>query len=203
MGMIPRTTKERYPQYIRVLRAFKSRGKHTATSHEIAKEMNIGDTSVRRDLSFLGKLGRQGLGYDVDYLINSFIKEIIPNEPENIVLFGLGNMGKALVKYNTFTDKTGAIVAIFEANPDLVGEYDGIPVYHISEIEKKLPADATIAIMAIPKDVVNGVATILIQKGIKAFINFSDGEIRTRAKVVVQKFDLISMIQEVIYSLKK
>lgn len=200
---IPRTTKERYPQYIRVLRSFKARGKHKVTSHDIAKEMNIGDTSVRRDLSFLGKLGRQGLGYDVDYLINSFLKEIVPNEAENIVLFGLGNMGKALVKYNTFTDKTGEIVAIFDANPNLAGEYDGIPVYHISELDKKLPPDTKIAIMAVPKEVVNGLALTLIQKGVKAFINFSDGEIRTRARVVVQKFDLISMIQEVVYSFKK
>ena len=118
-------------------------------------------------------------------------------------MFGLVNMGKALVKYNTFTDKTGEIVAIFDANPNLVGEYDGIPVYHISELDKKLPPDTKIAIMAVPKEVVNGLALTLIQKGVKAFINFSDGEIRTRARVVVQKFDLISMIQEVVYSFKK
>ena len=111
-------------------------------------------------------------------------------------------MGKALVKYNGFVDKTGEIVAIFEANEDLIGEYDGIPVYHISELTKKLPAEVKIAIMAIPKEVVNDVANILIQKGIKTFINFSDGEIRTRAKVVIKKFDLISMIQEAIYTSK-
>lgn len=203
MEHIPHTTKDRYPQYIRVLRSFKSRGKLNVTSHDIAKEMNIGDTSVRRDLSFLGKLGRQGLGYDVDFLLGRFINEVVPNEREDIVLCGLGNMGKALVKYNGFVDKTGEIVAIFEANEDLVGEFEGIPVYHISEISKKLPQEAKIAIMAVPKEVVNDVATTLIQKGIKTFINFSDGDIRTRSKVVVKKFDLVSMIQEAIYSSQK
>lgn len=204
MENIPHTTRERYPHYIRVLRAFKSRGKLSVTSHEIAKEMNIGDTSVRRDLSFLGKLGRQGLGYDVDYLLNKFMNEVVPNEREDIVLCGLGNMGKALVKYNGFADKTGEIVAIFEANPYLLGEFDGIPVYHIKEISKKLPKEAKIAIMAIPKEVVNDVAVELMQKGIKTFINFSDGEIRTKSKgVVVKKFDLVSMIQEAIYTSKE
>ena len=203
MDHIPHTTKDRYPQYIRVLRSFKSRGKLNVTSHDIAKEMNIGDTSVRRDLSFLGKLGRQGLGYDVDFLLGRFINEVVPNEREDIVLCGLGNMGKALVKYNGFVDKTGEIVAIFEANEDLVGEFEGIPVYHISEISRKLPQEAKIAIMAIPKEVVNDVANILMQKGIKTFINFSDGDIRTRSKVVVKKFDLVSMIQEAIYSSQK
>lgn len=203
MEHIPHTTRDRYPQYIRVLRSFKSRGKLNVTSHDIAKEMNIGDTSVRRDLSFLGKLGRQGLGYDVDFLLGRFINEVVPNEREDIVLCGLGNMGKALVKYNGFVDKTGEIVAIFEANEDLVGEFEGIPVYHISEISRKLPAEAKIAIMAIPKEVVNDVANILMQKGIKTFINFSDGDIRTRSKVVVKKFDLVSMIQEAIYSSQK
>lgn len=203
MEHIPHTTKDRYPQYIRVLRSFKSRGKLNATSHDIAKEMNIGDTSVRRDLSFLGKLGRQGLGYDVDFLLGRFINEVVPNEREDIVLCGLGNMGKALVKYNGFVDKTGEIVAIFEANEDLIGEFEGIPVYHISEISRKLPQEAKIAIMAVPKEVVNDVATTLMQKGIKTFINFSDGDIRTRSKVVVKKFDLVSMIQEAIYSSQK
>ena len=84
MEHIPHTTKDRYPQYIRVLRSFKSRGKLNVTSHDIAKEMNIGDTSVRRDLSFLGKLGRQGLGYDVDFLLGRFINEVVPNEREDI-----------------------------------------------------------------------------------------------------------------------
>ena len=203
MEHIPHTTKDRYPQYIRVLRSFKSRGKLNVTSHDIAKEMNIGDTSVRRDLSFLGKLGRQGLGYDVDFLLGRFINEVVPNEREDIVLCGLGNMGKALVKYNGFVDKTGEIVAIFEANEDLIGEFEGIPVYHISEISRKLPQEAKIAIMAVPKEVVNDVATTLMQKGIKTFINFSDGDIRTRSKVVVKKFDLVSMIQEAIYSSQK
>ena len=204
MSNIPRTTRERYPHYIRALRALKSRGKTKVTSVELGREMEIGDTSVRRDLAFLGKMGRQGLGYDVDYLISCFKKEIVPDETENIVLCGLGNMGKALVKYNTFFDKTGEIVAIFEANPLLVGEYDGIPVYHISEITEKLPKDTKVAIMAIPKEPLNAVASALISKGVKAFINFSDGEIRTRSKgVVVHKVDLISMVQEVIYSMKK
>ena len=204
MSNIPRTTRERYPHYIRVLRAFKSRGKNKVTSVELGREMKIGDTSVRRDLSFLGRLGRQGLGYDVDYLINCFKKEIIPDETENIVLCGLGNMGRALAKYNTFLDKTGDIVAIFEANPELVGEYEGIPVYHISELETKLPKDTKVAIMAIPKESLNSVASVLISKGVKAFVNFSDGEIRTRVKgVAVHKVDLISMVQEVIYSLKE
>jgi redox-sensing transcriptional repressor len=198
MEHIPHTTRERYPHYIQVLRSFKNRGKSSVTSHEIAKEMNIGDTSVRRDLSFLGKLGRQGKGYDVDYLLGRFLSEVAPNSREDIVLCGLGNMGKALVKYNGFMDKTGEIVAIFEQDPKLIGEYDGIPVYHIKDIARKLPAEAKIAIMAIPKEVVNDVANILMQKGIKTFINFSDGDIRTRSKVVVKKFDLVSMIQEAI-----
>lgn len=204
MTNIPRTTKERYPHYIRALRALKSRGKTKVTSLELGKEMGIGDTSVRRDLAFLGKMGRQGLGYGVDYLIGCLKNEIIPDETENIVLCGLGNMGRALAKYNTFLDKTGEIVAIFEANPALVGEYEGIPVYHISEISEKLPNDTKVAIMAIPKEPLNDVASILISKGVKAFVNFSDGEIRTRSKgVVVHKVDLISMVQEVIYSMKK
>ena len=46
---IPKTTKNRYPQYLRVLRVLKERGYERVVSSEIAREMGVLSTTVRKD----------------------------------------------------------------------------------------------------------------------------------------------------------
>lgn len=77
MKQIPETTRRRYPQYLRVLRGMHHRGIKRVMSRDIAREMDIEPTTVRRDFSHLGKLGRQGYGYDVETLIPLFIKNFL------------------------------------------------------------------------------------------------------------------------------
>jgi NADH/NAD ratio-sensing transcriptional regulator Rex len=38
---------------------------------------------------------------------------------------------------------------------------------------------------------------------VRAFINFSDGDIRARKKIIVQKIDLVALIQDVVYRFKQ
>jgi len=203
MKQIPITTMNRYPQYLRVLRSMRNKGLKKIMSRDIAREMDVEATTVRRDFSYLGHLGRQGYGYDVDDIIKSFTTEIGTGQNENVVLIGVGHMGRALLKYNGFVDRTGKITCAFDSSPEHCGEVEGVPVYNIKNLRSKLPGDIKIAIMALPGEYVQSVADDLIALGIKAFINFSDGEIRHRKKIIVQKIDLISMIQEVIYRFKQ
>ena len=53
---IPFATKERYPDYLRVLRYFQSKGLEKIMSNELARELGINATSVRRDISYLGHI---------------------------------------------------------------------------------------------------------------------------------------------------
>lgn len=203
MKSIPVTTMRRYPQYLRVLRGMHHRGVKRVMSRDIAREMDIEPTTVRRDFSYLGKLGRQGYGYDVESLIPLFYNELSNGQNENCVLFGVGNMGKALLKYNSFEDKVGKIVCAFDMDVRKVGIEEGVPVYHISELNTKFPRDVKIVILAVPGEFVQEIADKLFYLGVKAFINFSDGDIKHRRRIIVQKIDLVSMIQEVIYRFKQ
>lgn len=204
MNKIPVTTMERYPLYLRVFHMFKNRGVERVMSYDIAREMEVDPATVRRDFSYIGHLGRQGYGYDVNILIEHFTKEMRADGNDDIVIFGVGNMGRALLKYNHFLNKTGHIICAFDADPKKAyTEVEGVPVYPLSELNERFPKGVQIAIMSIPGEHLQELADELVTLGVRAFINFSDGTIRPKRKIIVHKIDLGSLIQEVVYQFKQ
>ena len=199
---IPFATKERYPDYLRVLRYFQSKGLEKIMSNELARELGINATSVRRDISYLGHMGRQGYGYNINILIDELKKELGDGKDEGIVLIGVGNMGKALLKYNTFSFQVGRIVCGFDVDPHNIGVIENVPIYHYKDLYSKFPRGVKIAILAMPGNIAQKVADELMSLGVTAFINFSDGVLKTRKRVIVEPVDLASLIQDIIYKFK-
>lgn len=200
--IVPVTTQNRYPQYLRVLRAFESKGIKKIMSHSIATEMRVESSTVRKDFSFLGNLGRQGYGYRVDELIEVFSKELGEGKDENIVLIGVGNMGKALLKYNFFENKIGKIICAFDIDPLKIGTIGDVPVYHINDLKNRFPIGVKIAILANSSENLQMVVDDLSYLGVRAFINFTDGTIKQKRKMMIHNIDLIAMIQDVVYQFK-
>lgn len=200
---IPFATRDRYPDYLRVLRYFQAKGLERIMSNDLARELGINSTSVRRDISYLGHMGRQGYGYNITTLIDELKKELGDGKDEGIVLMGVGNMGKALLKYNTFSFQVGRIVCAFDVDPNNIGIIENVPIYHYSELHTKFPKGVKIAILALPGNVAQKVADELMFLGVTAFINFSDGSLKTRKRVIVEPVDLASLIQEIIYKFKQ
>lgn len=200
---IPFATRERYPEYLRALRYYQNKGHDKIMSNELARELGINSTSVRRDISYLGHMGRQGYGYDIKKLIDELKKELGDGKDEGIVLMGVGNMGKALLKYNTFSFQVGTIVCGFDVDPNNIGIIEDVPVYHYKDLHSKFPKGVKMAILALPGNVAQTVADELMSLGITAFINFSDGVLKTRRRVIVESVDLATIVQEVIYKFKQ
>ena len=199
---IPFATKERYPDYLRVLRYFQSKGLEKIMSNELAWELGINATSVRRDISYLGHMGRQGYGYNINILFDELKKELGDGKDEGIVLIGVGNMGKALLKYNTFSFQVGRFVCGFDVDPHNIGVIENVPIYHYKDLYSKFPRGVKIAILAKPVNIAQKVADELMSLGVTAFINFSDGVLKTRKRVIVESVDLASLIQDIIYKFK-
>lgn len=200
---IPLATRDRYPDYLRVLRYFQTKGLEKIMSNELARELGINSTSVRRDVSYLGHMGRQGYGYNIQTLIDELKKELGDGKDEGIILMGVGNMGKALLKYNTFSFQVGRIVCGFDVEEGNIGIMENVPIYHYKDLYSKFPKGVKIAILALPGNVAQKVADELMDLGVTAFINFSDGALKTRRRVIVESVDLASLIQEIIYKFKQ
>ena len=65
---IPEVVIERLPQYLRSLRALKNRNIALVSSADLGIESGVTPAQIRKDLSYFGKFGKQGQGYNVKAL---------------------------------------------------------------------------------------------------------------------------------------
>lgn len=194
---VPKATLQRYPVYLKALRKLKADGETKIMSRQLADYVSIESTTIRRDFSFLGSLGKQGYGYNVDDLIKIFSDELGVNFDEKIVLIGAGNLGKALLNYNKWNHVVGEIVCAFDLMPDKVTGAS-VPVYALKDIREKLPKGCRIAILCISQDVQNTV-DLLVDSGIKGFVSFAVDHFSVPQGVYVKQVDVVSSIQELVF----
>lgn len=195
---VPKATLQRYPIYLKALRKLADNGRERIMSKELAEALNIEPTTIRRDFSLLGNLGKQGYGYDIKRLIKIFNKQLGMDFDEKIILVGAGNMGRALMKYNKWDYVVGEISCAFDKSLDRQGVRFKIPVYDIKDLEEKIPNGTRIAILAISEDIQESVDR-LIACGITGIIDFTHEHIQIPKGVVLKCVDVVSSIQELVF----
>lgn len=194
---VPKATLQRYPVYLKALRKLKAEGVTRIMSRQLADYVSIESTTIRRDFSFLGNLGKQGYGYNVDDLIRIFSDELGVNFDEKIILIGAGNLGKALLNYNNWNHVVGEIVCAFDLAPEKV-HGASVPVYDLKDISTKMPKGCRIAILCISQDVQETV-NLLVKNGIKGFVSFTVDHFSVPPGVYVKQVDVVSSIQELVF----
>ncbi|MCI5745184.1 MAG: redox-sensing transcriptional repressor Rex [Erysipelotrichaceae bacterium] len=201
---IPKSSRKRFPLYLRVLQQYKQKGYQRVMSYQIGSQCNVAADTVRRDLMYVKHQGKSASGYDVDSLIESFNEELGTTQNETkIVLIGVGNIGQGLLKYNYIPSHVGHIECAYDIDPNKIGScINGVKVYDLSMLKQTFPSNCSIAILAIPKDNIDEIVSRLVNLKVKAIINFSDGVPRKRNNLVIHQIDLTKIISEVIYDLK-
>ena len=97
----------RLPVYQRIAEGWLARGQNRIDSRQIAELAGVTATTVRRDLTGLGTLGTRGAGYDVGVL-NDRIGEALGHDRKyDVIVVGLGNLGRALVNSTNFLIRPG------------------------------------------------------------------------------------------------
>ena len=195
---VPKATLQRYPVYLKALRKLSNSGIERIMSKELSNVVSIEPTTIRRDFSFLGNLGKQGYGYDVNKLIEIFNQELGLEFDEKIILVGAGNMGRALMKYNKWNHVVGEITCAFDISPDRQGVRFGIPVYDLNELEKKIPDGCRIAILTASIEIQPTVDR-LVSAGIVGIVDFTHEHIQVPKGVAIKTVDVVSSIQELVF----
>ena len=196
---VPKATLQRYPVYLKALRKLQKNGVSRIMSKELSSFVGIEPTTIRRDFSFLGNLGKQGYGYDVDKLIDIFNSQLVVDIDEKIILVGAGNLGRALLNYNKWDYVVGEITCAFDNDPEKVGNLFGIEVYHLDTLEENMPAGCRIAILTISQDV-QATVDRLIRAGITGIVDFTHQHFQVPRGVVVKAVDVVSSIQELVFT---
>lgn len=202
---IPDIVIGRLPLYLRALTRLQQQGKDVTSSHELGKRLDISSAQIRKDLSHFGGFGKQGTGYQIEYLINKLQQVLQVNEEWNVAVIGAGNLGSAISNYRGFQDRGFRISCVFDADPDIittkVGDFE---VYHVDTMQEKIrEQNIKIAMLAVPAEYAQDVADRLVEAGIKAILNYAPINISVPMDVQIQYIDPVTHLQHMTYYLEQ
>ncbi len=162
-------------------------GKDRISSQEIAEYTNINATQIRRDLSAFGRFGKRGVGYRTDALLDEIRKILRTQGQHNIALIGAGRLGSAIASSPIFAEHGITIAAIFENDPEKVGQRVGdLPVSSMRDlVEVTRDRNIIVGVIAVPADSAQGAADALVNAGVKIVFNYSEALLDTPADVQV------------------
>ena len=177
----------RLSRYLQVLIQARKMGKETISSQELADYTHINSTQIRRDLSGFGKFGKRGVGYRVEGLVQEIRKILRTSGQHNIALFGAGHLGQAIASSDIFADHGFRIVAIFDIDPEQVGEeVGGVAVRHFDELETAVSdEEVVVGVLAVPAAAAQEVADRLVGAGVKIIFNYSEALLQVPPEVTV------------------
>ncbi|MDH4140314.1 MAG: redox-sensing transcriptional repressor Rex [Coriobacteriia bacterium] len=194
---VPMTTVQRLPSYLQALISAQAQRMPVINSVEIAEMVGTNAAQVRKDLSYLGEYGTRGVGYDVDSLIAHLARWLGIEQHRNVAIVGFGRLGGALQGYGGFGDRGFRVVAVFDDDPDKIGEpYNGCTVESIDDIEIVLAREKVdIAMIAVPAMAAQSVADSLVAAGVKAILNFAPVRIEVPEGAIARQADLAAELQ--------
>lgn len=204
MKMLPEKTVERLSQYRRALLLCKAENKEHIYSHELASILHITPVQVRRDIMLIGYTGTLRKGYDVKELIDLIGNIIDTEEGLNVAVIGIGNLGRAIVKYFSGKRTKLSIVAVFDTNPQKIGKkYSGVTCFSVDDMGKIIrEKDITIAILTVPAEFAAQMASELEKAGIRGIINYTPKAINVSDDVYLGEYDMITSLEKAAYFVK-
>lgn len=207
MNLLPEKTVERLSQYRRTLLKTYSAEKQHIFSHEIASILHLTPVQVRRDLMLIGYSGSQRKGYEIKRLIQLIGEIIDSKQGQKVALIGVGNLGRAILRYLNKKNSNLRIVAAFDINPEKVNKEvtgSGVTCHHYDQMSKILKKEKiSIGVICVPADQAVQVADSLVKAGIKGILNFTTAPLNLKEEVFLEEYDMITSLEKVAYFSKK
>lgn len=201
---LPEKTVERLSQYRRVLLNCLNEGKIRIFSHELANILHLTSVQVRRDIMLIGYSGTLRKGYDVKDLSDKIGKIIDSEVAQNVAIFGVGNLGRAIIGYLKGKRTKLSIVAAFDVNPEKVNRViAGIPCYAVEEMEEVIKREnIRIGILTVPAEAAADTTEKLVMVGIKGILNYTPVPVNVPETVFLEEYDMITSLEKVTYYVK-
>jgi redox-sensing transcriptional repressor len=200
-GDVPDIVIHRLPLYLRALDHMAEAGQVVTSSQELGSRLDISSAQIRKDLSHFGEFGKQGTGYDIEFLRAQLRRILQVDESWSMALVGAGDLGHALVNYGGFRQGNFHIDAVFDNDPAKIGTTLGRlqvePQGHIPERVRDL--DIYMGIIAVPARAAQAVAELLIQGGVRAILCYAPITLSLPAGIAVEYIDPVLALQSMTY----
>ncbi len=194
---VPQVTVKRLSRYLRVLEHFSEQGYETISSEELANELHVKPSQLRKDLAYFGEFGTRGMGYSVSKLAEVLRKILGLHRQWAIAIIGVGNLGTALLRYKGLNEKGFRVAALFDDDPEKVGSArSGIHIYHVDNLANVVKEkNIQIVILTVPAPAARAAAEAVIKAGIKSILNFAPVSIKTGPEITCLQVDIASELK--------
>ena len=201
---VPDVVIGRLPQYVRILNQMEYSGLTVTNSKQLGELLKVTPAQIRKDLSYFGRFGKQGRGYNVNRLSQELRSILGLNRQWNAGLVGVGRLGRAIIAYPGFRPEGFHVVAAFDEDPSVVGSsVGGIDVRPIEQIKETVAElGIHIGIVAVPAPNAQSVFDALVESGIKAILNYAPVAPQVPLDVKVRGVDPVLALQSMTYFLK-
>ncbi|MGC4001939.1 MAG: redox-sensing transcriptional repressor Rex [Pirellulales bacterium] len=201
-GQVPKAVVNRLSLYLRELQHLMRDGHPTTSSNQLGSLLGFTDAQVRKDLAYFGHFGYPGIGYKCEELIAAIRKIMGTDRFWPVAMFGVGNLGRAILGYKGFSGQNFRVVAAFDISADMVGgSIEGVRVYHPDELPTVVKAEnIKLGMIMVPAPHAQGVADRLVQAGVEGIVNFAPVTLALPEHVSLVGVDLAMELEQLCFN---
>jgi redox-sensing transcriptional repressor len=201
---IPAVVIDRLPVYARALTDLETQGRDVVSSQELGEMLGVTPAQIRKDLSYFGRFGKQGRGYNVVRLAQELHQILGLDRQWSMILIGVGHLGRAILAYDGFQPQGFIIVEAFDSDPELVGEkVAGLKVRPTADLTSYLEErQVDIGIVAVPAQAAGPLINELVAGGVRAILNYAPTAVAVPHNVEVKNIDPVLALQSMTFYLK-
>ncbi|MXX32539.1 MAG: redox-sensing transcriptional repressor Rex [Chloroflexi bacterium] len=202
---IPDIVIRRLPLYARELGLLAGEGRDFISSQELGQRLGVTPAQIRKDLSYFGRFGKRGRGYEVVGLrerlrtilgLNGRVKEM--------VLVGVGRLGRAVLGYAGFRRGGFEVVRVFDSDPNQIGRM--IDNHHVADVAT-LPqylqsSRVAMGIVAVPAEAAPSVIEMLVSGGVRAILSYAPITTSVPSGVHLRQIDPVMELESMAYYLE-
>jgi len=201
---IPDVVIDRLPVYARALALLEDEGREVVNSQELGGRLGVTPAQIRKDLSYFGRFGKQGRGYNVLRLAQELRQILGLDRQWSMILIGVGHLGRAILAYDGFQPQGFIIVEAFDSDSALVGEkIGGLKIRPASGLKRYLEErQVDIGIVAVPSDAAGPLINELVTGGVRAILNYAPTSVPVPPTVEVKNIDPVLALQSMTFYVK-
>ena len=201
---IPAVVIDRLPVYARALNYLEEQGRDVVSSQELGHVLGVTPAQIRKDLSYFGRFGKQGRGYNVRRLALELRQILGLDRQRSMILIGVGHLGQAILTYDGFQPQGFVIVDAFDADPSIVGKTMGglviQPIDSLRAYLEKRPVD--IGIVAVPASSAGPIISDLVEGGVRSILNYAATAVPVPERIQIKNIDPVLALQSMTFYLK-
>lgn len=180
----------RLPVYLNYLKSLSDDCENVSAT-VMARELNLGDVQVRKDLAKVSEAGRRRTGRSRQQLIQDIENYLDITADTATILVGTGKLGQALLDYSGFEESGMNLIAGFDINPFASQTSGGKPVYPMNRLEAFCKHyNVRIGIIAVPAECAQQICDCMVSCGIRAIWNFAPVHLKVPDHVIVHSENL-------------